>query len=115
VSINAPPGKLKRVRSGTVINVGDRYFGRRNVKLKKGQRLRWRFSGAELHNLTLANGPEGFASPNLSTNRTFDIRFTRRGTYRFFCGLHPVQMSERVVVKKKQKKRKRHNKKTTDR
>ena len=31
-------------------------------------------------------------------------KFTRTGTYRFFCGLHPVQMSQRVVVEKRKKK-----------
>jgi plastocyanin len=107
VTINAPPGKLKRVRSGATIQVGDRFFSRRNVRITRGQSLDWQFNGAELHNLTLANGPVGIASPNLNGNRDFGVRFTRPGTYRFFCALHPVQMTERVVVKKKRKHRHR--------
>ena len=109
VTIGAPPGKLRRAKHGTSIEVGDRFFSRRNLKIRKGQKLNWRFSGGELHNLTLANGPVGIASPNLGAGRTFGVKFTRRGTYRFFCGLHPVQMSERVVVKKKQKKQKQRS------
>jgi plastocyanin len=60
--------------------------------------LRWKFYGGELHNLTLANGPVGIGSPNLDDGRAFSHTFSEPGTYRFFCGLHPVQMSERVVV-----------------
>ena len=60
--------------------------------------MTWQFSGNELHNLTLANGPVGIGSPNLDQGRTFDVGFDEKGTYRFFCAIHPVQMSERVVV-----------------
>ncbi|MGH2984208.1 MAG: hypothetical protein ACRDK5_08135, partial [Solirubrobacterales bacterium] len=104
VTIKAPPGKLKGARPRTLIGVNDRFFSRRNLKIRKGKWLRWQFIGGELHNLTLANGPVGIASENLNAGRYFGHRFTRAGTYRFFCSLHPVQMSERVVVKKKKKK-----------
>lgn len=87
--------------------VKDRFFGRRNVELKKGGTLKYQFSGNEIHNLTLANGPLGIGSDNLNGNRVFIQKFSRAGTYRFFCGLHPVQMSQRVVVKGKKKRGKR--------
>ena len=104
VTIKKPPGKLKKAKSGDVIEVKDRFFGRPNVELTKGAKLSYMFSGTELHNLTLANGPLGIGSDNLNGNRVFSQKFTRTGTYNFFCGLHPVQMSQRVVVKKKKKK-----------
>jgi plastocyanin len=101
VTIRKPPGKTKRVRSGGTIAVGDRFFDKPNVRLKRGGELSWQFSGQELHNITLANGPIGLGSPNLDGDRTFTRRFTRNGTYRLFCALHPVQMHERVVVRGK--------------
>lgn len=107
ITIKKPPGKLKKARSGAVTQVKDRFFGRRNVELKKGGTLKYQFSGNEIHNLTLANGPLGIGSDNLNGNRVFTQKFSRAGTYRFFCGLHPVQMSQRVVVKGKKKKGKR--------
>ncbi len=75
------------------------------MRVKRGATLNWQFSGQELHNVTLANGPIGFGSPNLDGDRTFTQRFTRNGKYRIFCALHPVQMSERVVVEGKRKRR----------
>jgi plastocyanin len=114
-TIDGPPGSFQDLPSGSTIPVGDRFFGVPNVRVTKGSTLNWRFSGAELHNLTTANGPLGIGTGNLDGNRTFSQKFDRPGTYRFFCALHPVQMSERVVVtdgsqkhKKKKKKKRRH-------
>ena len=106
ITINAPPGKLKWAKSGSVVEVRDRAFAKRNIKLRTGGSLKYYFTGNELHNVTLANGPLGIGSDNLNGNRVYSQKFTRAGTYRFFCGLHPVQMSQRVVVEKRKKKRK---------
>jgi plastocyanin len=107
VSINAPPGRLRSLKPGSTIDVGDRYFAKRNVRVPRGSELKWRFQGAELHNVTLANGPEGIGSPNLDGGRAFSHRFSKPGTYRLFCALHPVQMTERVVVGRAAKKQNR--------
>jgi plastocyanin len=104
VEISAPPGKLKDVKSGATLGVGDNFFKRKNVRIERGDELTWEFATNDLHNLTLANGPRAIGSPNLSRDndgkpRNYTRRFNRSGTYRLFCALHPVQMSERVVVK----------------
>jgi plastocyanin len=105
VTIKGPPGRFRRLRSGANVTVGDRFFSRRNVRVRLGAKLDYNFMGVELHNLTLANGPLGIGSPNLNGVRTYTQRFTRPGTYRLFCALHPVQMSQRVVVKKRRNRR----------
>jgi plastocyanin len=105
-TINAPPGPLQNGANPTVIPVGDRFFGDPNLRVKRGTWLTWQFSGSELHNVTLANGPLGIGSDNLDGGRTFTQRFTRPGTYRLFCALHPTQMQERIVVLGKNKKKK---------
>jgi plastocyanin len=108
VTINGPPGPIRRMKNGATVFVGDRYFGRPNVRLRRGSTLNYFFGTNELHNLTLANGPLGIGSPNLDKNRVFSQRFTRAGTYRLFCGLHPTQMSQRVIVKQPRKKHRRN-------
>jgi plastocyanin len=107
-TINAPPGKLQNARSGSIVPVGDRFFGAPNLRVRNGSFISWQFSGTELHNVTLANGPEGIGSENLDGGRGFTQHFTRPGTYRFFCALHPVQMQERIVVTGKKKKKRGH-------
>jgi plastocyanin len=107
VTIKGPPGPFRRLKSGATVTVGDRFFNTTNIRLRRGAKLNYNFASGELHNLTLANGPLGIGSPNLDGNRTFTQRFTRAGTYRLFCALHPVQMSQRVIVKPKRKKHRR--------
>jgi len=100
VKIDAPPGDLVRMRGGGKVRVGDRFFSEPNLQIERGDEITWNFAGAELHNLTTANGPVGIGSPNLNSGRTYTRKFKEPGTYRLFCALHPVQMSERVVVRK---------------
>jgi plastocyanin len=97
-SISHPPGATTRLASGSTVLVGDYAFNRPNVIVKKGAKLRWDFLPSTLHNVTVANGPRGFASVNLSDHRSFSYRFARRGTYQIFCALHPVKMTEVVKV-----------------
>jgi plastocyanin len=101
VTIQHPPGKTVTLSSGSNIPVKSFAFLPANVRVKRGAKLNWLFKGepGDLHDVTLANGPRGFASPNYSTNAKFTYRFNRPGKYQIFCALHPVSMTETVTVK----------------
>jgi plastocyanin len=105
VSIEKPPGRRAKLGGRGTISVGDMFFRRANVSVKAGSRLTWRFGSETLHNVTLANGPRGFSSPNLSDGRTYSKRLSVPGTYQLFCGLHPVDMTATVKVTRKRKGR----------
>ena len=107
---SSAPGAPPRVRiplvtqpSGPVRHVlttwlRDFEFGAGRVTIARGTRFRWTFAGPGRHDVTLASGPAGFASPSRS-HGSFSYRFTRPGTYRLFCSLHPAQMTEVVTVR----------------
>jgi plastocyanin len=107
-TIQRPPGRTVKLRSGSKISVNNYFFGRANVQVKRGAKLSWIFHGGsvdnpfevndKIHNVTVANGPRGFASPNRSKGK-FAYRFKTRGKYQIFCALHPVAMTETVTVK----------------
>jgi plastocyanin len=99
VSISRPPGKTRRVKSGATVAARDSYFSIANVELKRGSKLNWKFGTPTLHNVTLANGPRGFASENLNDGRRFGVKFKVPGTYRLMCTLHPVGMTQTVTVR----------------
>lgn len=111
--IDGPPGRFRTLSTGATVTVGDRFFSEPNVIVKKGTTLSYVFVGNEWHNVTLANGPMGIGSPDAraGANDVYNQTFTRSGTYRLFCGLHPVQMSERVLVKDTLKKGKKPRRK----
>ena len=73
------------------IRVGNNFFVHRGrpatVHIHRGTRLTWRFRGS-LHNVTVTRGPQRFRSGNRRRG-TFSHRFTRRGTYRIVCTIHP--------------------------
>jgi plastocyanin len=101
VNIAHPPGPTVALKSGASIDVKNFFFSRANVAVKRGAKLNWLFKSEnrELHNVTLANGPRGFASKNQSTDAKFSYRFRKPGRYQIFCALHPVAMTETVTVK----------------
>ena len=102
VEIEQPPGARKPLANGATIGVGTNYFGPPNAAVARGTVLRWKFNSTGydgLHNVTLASGPRGFASPNLNEGRTFRFQFKVPGKYKIFCALHPVQMTQTIVVK----------------
>jgi plastocyanin len=95
--LKQPSGALARNVRGTW--VGDYRFGVQRVSVKRGTLFTWRFVGAQDHDVTLASGPVGFASPSRRQG-SFRFRFTRPGTYRLFCSLHPTRMTQVVTVRR---------------
>lgn len=101
VEIQRAPGPTRRLRSGATIRVKGFAFGVGNAIVRRGATLRWRFDDPQLHNVTLADGPRGFSSAHLSDGRTYAKRLTALGTYKLFCGLHPVSMTQTVRVRRR--------------
>jgi len=100
VTIQGPPGRMVRKGSRATVRVADFAFSRPNLSVARGATVSWRFEDAQLHDVTLASGPRGFSSPHHTRGGRFTKRLTRPGTYRLFCSLHPVAMSERIVVRR---------------
>jgi plastocyanin len=102
--IEAPKGARRDLRSGARIGVGDSFFSQKNVSVAAGSTLSWKFNGELLHNVTVADGPRGFSSAHLDQGRTYKAKLSAPGTYKLFCALHPVQMTETIKVRSKRKK-----------
>jgi plastocyanin len=96
--IVAPPGARVRFDGDAAVEVRAFSFREPNVSIPTGASVRWRFEDEELHNVTVADGPLGFASQNAASGDTFAHRFARPGTYRVFCSLHPVRMTQTIAV-----------------
>jgi plastocyanin len=78
--------------------MGDFQYGAPRVTLRRGTTFRWMFAGPSRHDVTLASGPVGFASPSRA-HGSFSYRFAKPGEYRLFCSLHPTKMTEIVTVR----------------
>jgi plastocyanin len=103
---SAPPAfsmPLPRAPKGTVSRatstfVGDFRYGAERVLLKRGTTFTWRFMGSFQHDVTVVGGPVGFSAP-WTQSGVFRHRFTKAGTYRLFCSLHPAKMVQQITVR----------------
>jgi hypothetical protein len=96
--LKRPAGPLRRNLRSTW--VGDYRYGAQRVSVKRGTKFTWRFVGTVPHDVTLVSGPVGFSSP-WTQSGTFTHTFSRAGTYRLFCSLHPARMTEIIQVRTK--------------
>jgi plastocyanin len=93
--LRQPRGKVVRAKSAWV---ADFRFQHERVQLARGAVFRWRFVGPTRHDVTLANGPHGLASPSVPRG-TYSFRFTRKGRYELYCSLHPTRMTQTILVR----------------
>ncbi|MDA0183366.1 hypothetical protein OJ997_23855 [Solirubrobacter phytolaccae] len=81
------------------VTVRDFRFSSTNLVVGRGAVVRWRFPDDEQHDVTLADGPVGFASPWLRDGGGYGKRFTEPGRYLLMCSLHSAYMSQVVTVR----------------
>ncbi len=91
----APKGAVSKAKS-TVVH--DFRYGAERIALERGNTFTWRFRGVFQHDVTVIGGPEGFSAPWTSTG-VYRHRFTKPGTYRLFCSLHPTRMVQQITVR----------------
>jgi len=86
--LGAAPADTATTRA---VRVGDNWFvrpaGVPTVTVRRGDRVRWRWTGSAPHNVTVVSGPVRFRSRTM-TSGAFSRRVTRRGTYRIICTIH---------------------------
>jgi plastocyanin len=96
------PAAAPAVAAKTV-KVGDNYFvrdgGVPTVKVSKGTKVRWVWTGKSLHNVKVTKGPAKFGSPSQKSG-DYAKRVRKAGTYRIVCTVHGASdQSMKLVVR----------------
>jgi len=76
------------------------HFQPESRTVKVGDTVRWTFKG-DPHTVTSGapGSPDGrFDSGIVDPGGRFEVRFVTAGTYRYFCQIHPEQMTGTIVV-----------------
>ena len=83
------------------VKIGDDYFVRKGsvptVTVKKGTKVTWRWTGKNLHNVTVKKGPAKFRSSYKSSG-TYSKTVKRTGTYTIVCTIHQPDMKMKLRV-----------------
>jgi plastocyanin len=74
--------------SSKSIRMGDNFFKPKTVTVRKGTTVRWKWKTKAPHNV-VGRGPKHFTSGSPKTRGNLSVRFTRKGTYRIACVVHP--------------------------
>jgi plastocyanin len=103
VSLAALPG-LGGVASAAptkTVKLGDNFFKPTRLTVRRGTKVRFKWTGNNPHNVTKRSGPGGPFKSRTTSQRgvNFAKRFTKRGTYKLICTIHPTEMRLTVKVR----------------
>lgn len=73
-------------------------FSPRVLRITRGTTVRWEWRDGDTPHNVRSRGALRFRSASTRTTGTYAVRFTRAGTYRYVCSIHPG-MDGRVVVR----------------
>lgn len=77
------------------IEITKHKFSLPTVTVPAGATVTWVNHDDDAHTVTSTTGL--FGSPGLDTDDSFSYRFTKPGTYQYFCTLHPLMVGTVVV------------------
>src|SRR2546430_17323745 len=82
------------------VSIKDFEFQPRELTVKAGATVTWTNDGGSSHTITADDG--SFESPTLGAGKTYSRKFTKPGTYPYYCAFHGGKggegMSGTVVV-----------------
>jgi len=98
--IDRPPGDKKVVNGPqTLVELNDKTFEPANLSVPRGTNVVWKFAGLGLHNVMIAQAPRLISSTNQSKGFRYVKKLSTPGTYRLFCYLHPLTMTQVIEVR----------------
>lgn len=81
--------------AGPAVNIENFAFNPPTLTVPAGTTVTWTNKDEEPHNVVSEDG--AFRSPGMDAQGTFSYQFTKAGTYKYVCGIHPF-MKATVVV-----------------
>ena len=73
-------------------------FGTRSLSIKRGDTVRFRWTGTLSHNVRISKGPVRKQIASARTKGTVPFTFTRKGTYTVVCDVHAPEMKMTIRV-----------------
>lgn len=82
----------------SAIAIKDMAFSPASATVKKGAPLTWTNDDNTNHAIASAEGESGLHSPQLKPGESYTYTFTKTGTYKYVCALHPSMTGTITVV-----------------
>jgi len=101
VALLVPLATASPAMAATTVKLGDNFFAPSSKTVKRGAKVRFRWIGNRPHNVVKRRGPGGKFRSRTTRRRgvNYAKRFTKRGTYRLICTIHPETMRLKLRVR----------------
>ncbi len=83
--------------STVTVKVRDDLYTPKSLKVARGTKVVWKWTGVLRHSVKVKSGPSKFKSKT-QVRGTFSHIFGKRGTYHLYCTVHPF-MKMTIVVR----------------
>lgn len=93
----APATQVAAVATNAVA-IDNFAFAPAAITVVAGTTVTWTNHDDEVHTVESSDNPQVFKSAGLDTDDTFSFTFTKPGTYKYFCSIHPGMVGT-VIVK----------------
>jgi plastocyanin len=81
--------------SVTIANIA---FSPTALTVVLGDTVTWTNHDSVPHTVTVSSGPETFSSPTLNKGDHWSFTFTKAGTYKYYCAIHPNMVAAVTVA-----------------
>ena len=98
MNMSAPPSVAgDQPVGGNIVAIKNFAFAPASLSVKAGTKVTWTNQDSDAHTVTSAGSGGPLGSKALNTGDTFSFTFTKAGTYRYLCTIHPF-MTATVTV-----------------
>jgi plastocyanin len=89
-------GAQPKSTAGLKVDISHHKYSPATMTVPVGTTITWVNHDEEVH--TVFSTTQAFTSPAIETDENYSYTFSKPGTYRYFCTLHPL-MTATVIVK----------------
>jgi plastocyanin len=79
------------------VDINNFDFAPMTLTVKVGAKVTWANHDDVPHTVVSADDPALFKSPPLDTDDAYSFTFTKAGTYKYFCSVHPKMVGIIIV------------------
>ena len=92
------PSQLPPAATESLVEIDNFVFKPKELTIAVGTKVTWVNKDDVPHTATSSDDPPAFDSKALDTDDKYSFTFTKPGTYKYFCKVHP-HMTAVVIVK----------------
>src|ERR1700760_2785764 len=97
VGLLTGPGPFAAAGGTATVRIQDYSFAPGRLTVPLGTTVTWTNHDDVPHTIVADDNPRSFRSAGLDTDDSFSFTFTKAGSYRYFCSVHP-HMTGTIVV-----------------